>query len=105
MQRIGDLTATQPDIHAFGDQGGRFAVAAKGDIFQQDMRGGGKTVIHQVEIEFVIGVFGDPATHLSRAPAGLDKKIEGNDRNQQGDQNGDEQLSNKFHGLPSRKRT
>ena len=59
-------------------------------------------VIHQVKVELVIGIHRDPATDLRCAPAGLEQKIKGEHYNEQGYQKIDKQLSNKFHGLPSR---
>src|SRR5690606_25639065 len=57
---------------------------------------------HQVETEFVIGISRYPTADLRRAPAGLEQNIERQHHNKQGNQKIDEQLSNKFHGLPSR---
>ena len=105
MQRIGHLTAAQADINFFGYQRGRFTVPTEGDVFQNDVGRRRKAVIHLVETEFVIGIHRHPAADLSRAPAGLEQNIERQYHNEQGYQKIDEQLSNKFHGLPSRKRT
>ncbi len=103
MQRIGELAAAHADIHHFCHQGRRLAIAPEGDVFQHQVGGGREAVIHQVKIEFVVGVYRDPATDLRRSPAGLNKDIEREDRDKQNGQNTDEKLSNKFHGLPSRK--
>ncbi|MNP01935.1 hypothetical protein D3C76_937640 [compost metagenome] len=59
-------------------------------------------MIHLVEIEFVIGIHRNPTAYLSRAPSGLHEDIKCQDCDQYRNQNPDQQLSNKFHGLPSR---
>ena len=58
-------------------------------------------MIHRIERHLVIGVFREPLTDFTRAPAGLQQEVEGENDQQQCDEKPENQLSNKFHDLPS----
>jgi hypothetical protein len=62
---------------------------------------GGEAVIHCFESEVIVTVVVYPLADLRCTPAGLQQEIASDDCHKQGDNNDKEQLSKKFHDLPS----
>lgn len=97
MQRAAELHQAEAKVNAPGHQRGGLVFTAKGDIVKQQMAGIGKIVLHFAERQLVITAGADLAANPSRAPLGLQQHVDSDQGQQQNEQQGKQNFSEKLH--------